>query len=233
MKIHSLPLLCTLFSTLVAFSAQSAVIIAGTRVVYPEKDKEVSLKMTNNGKSPVLIQSWVDSGDRNSRPDDAQAPFTLTPPINRVDPGKGQSLRIRYTGEPLPKDKESIFYLNVLEIPAKVNNAEGKNMLQMAFRSRLKVFFRPDGLAMSASDAQQQVKWSRQGTTVTATNPTPYFINVAYFSDQREGKASIGNGGMIAPGTTKTFTLSHRTDNYFPFIINDFGAMRVMETEKK
>ncbi|QCT21501.1 molecular chaperone [Jejubacter calystegiae] len=233
MKMKLLPTTLALLSTLVAFSAHSAIIIAGTRVVYPEKDKEVSIKMTNNGKAPVLIQSWIDSGDRNSRPDNAQAPFTLTPPINRVDPGKGQSLRIRYTGEPLPKDKESIFYLNVLEIPAKVKNAEGKSMLQMAFRSRLKLFFRPDGLPISASDAQQQVKWSRQGTTVTATNPSPYFINVAYFSDDREGKKSIGSGGMIAPGATKTFTLSRSEGNYYPFIINDFGAMRVIDSEKK
>ncbi len=233
MKIKLLPITLTLLSTLVAFCANSAVIIAGTRVVYPQKDKEVSIKMTNNGKAPVLIQSWIDSGDRHSRPDNAQAPFTLTPPINRVDPGKGQSLRIRYTGEPLPTDKESIFYLNVLEIPAKVKNAEGKSMLQMAFRSRLKLFFRPSGLTISASDAQQQVKWSRQGTTVTATNPSPYFINVAYFSDDREGKKSIGNGGMIAPGATKSFTLGRSAGRYYPFIINDFGAMRMIDTEKK
>lgn len=233
MKMKCLPLTIALLSTLVAFSAHSAIIIAGTRVVYPEKDKEASIKMTNNGKAPVLIQSWIDSGDRNSRPDNALAPFTLTPPINRVDPGKGQSLRIRYTGEQLPKDKESVFYLNVLEIPAKVKNADKKSMLQMAFRSRLKLFFRPAGLALSASDAQMQVKWSRQGTMVTAVNPSPYFINVAYFSDDREGKKSIGNGGMIAPGATKTFTLSQHSGNYYPFIINDFGAIRVAETEKK
>ncbi|CAM6188874.1 Pilus assembly protein [Citrobacter sedlakii] len=233
MKMKLLPLIFALFSTLVVFSANSAVIIAGTRVVYPEKDKEVSIKMTNNGKSPVLIQSWIDSGDRHSRPDNARAPFTLTPPINRVDPGKGQSLRIRYTGEALPKDKESIFYLNVLEIPAKVKNAEDKSMLQMAFRSRLKLFYRPSGLAMTASDAQQQVKWTRQGTTVTANNPTPYFINVAYFSEDRDGKVSIGNGGRLAPGEVKTFQLSRAAGNYYPFIINDYGAMRLIETEKK
>lgn len=233
MKKTLLTLTLALLSTLVVFSAHSAIIIAGTRVIYPEKDKEVSIKMTNNGKAPVLIQSWIDSGDRNSRPDEAQAPFTLTPPINRVDPGKGQSLRIRYTGEQLPKDKESIFYLNVLEIPAKVKNTEGKSMLQMAFRSRLKLFYRPAGLTISASDAPQQVKWSRQDTSITATNPSPYFINVAYFSDDREGKKSIGNGGMIAPGSTKTFTLTQSTSNFYPFIINDFGAMRLIENQKK
>ncbi|HFT1960670.1 TPA: molecular chaperone [Enterobacter ludwigii] len=231
MKLPSFIIL--LSSAFLAFSVQSAVIISGTRIIYPEKDKEVSIKMTNNGKSPVLIQSWIDSGDPKSRPDNAQAPFTLTPPINRVDPGKGQSLRIRYTGEALPQDKESIFYLNVLEIPARVNNTEGENVLQMAFRSRLKLFFRPSGLLTHASDAPQQMKWARNGTTITATNPTPYFINIAYFSEDRDGKVSIGSGGMITPGATKTFTLSRNTQNYYPFIINDYGAMRLIETEKK
>lgn len=77
------------------------------------------------------------------------------------------------------------------------------------------------------------MKWARNGTTITATNPTPYFINIAYFSEDRDGKVSIGSGGMITPGATKTFTLSRNTQNYYPFIINDYGAMRLIETEKK
>ncbi|MEN2733548.1 fimbria/pilus periplasmic chaperone [Escherichia coli] len=43
----------------------------------------------------------------------------ITPPIFRMDSKSGQTVRIVYTGESLPKDRESLFYLNVLDIPAK------------------------------------------------------------------------------------------------------------------
>lgn len=36
-----------------------------------------------------------------------------------MEPKSGQTIRIVYTGESLPQDRESLFYLNVLDIPAK------------------------------------------------------------------------------------------------------------------
>ena len=44
-------------------------------------------------------------------------PFTMVPPLFRLDPKKGQMLRIVYTQEPLATDKETLFWLNVLEVP--------------------------------------------------------------------------------------------------------------------
>ena len=109
------------------FSAQSVagVVVTGTRVIYPSNAKEVSVRLDNKGKSPVLIQSWIDSGDASATPENIQVPFILTPPINRVEPSKGQTLRLSYTGGPQPADRESVFWLNILEIPAKPKGKEG------------------------------------------------------------------------------------------------------------
>lgn len=97
----------------------ASVVISGTRVIYSSEAKDVTVKLNNVGKAPVLIQSWIDDGDMTVKPENIRVPFILTPPINRVDPGKGQTLRLSYTGAALPMDKESVFWLNVLEIPAK------------------------------------------------------------------------------------------------------------------
>ncbi|PJI52023.1 molecular chaperone EcpD, partial [Methylobacterium radiotolerans] len=59
-----------------------------------------------------------------------------------------------HTGEPMPQDKESVFWLNVLEIPPK--DKANQNLLQMAFRSRIKLFYRPAGLKGKAEDAPSQ-----------------------------------------------------------------------------
>jgi chaperone protein EcpD len=97
--------------------AFASVVLAGTRVIYPEKEREVTLKLTNEGTSPALVQAWVDDGNANATPDEAKSPFTLVPPLFRLDPKKGQTLRIIYLREPLPSDRESLFWLNVLEVP--------------------------------------------------------------------------------------------------------------------
>jgi chaperone protein EcpD len=48
---------------LLPFSAHASVVIAGTRVVYNATDSEVTLKLSNVGKSPALAQVWLDKGD--------------------------------------------------------------------------------------------------------------------------------------------------------------------------
>lgn len=233
MKRNLLPRLAIILMASISLPANSTVVITGTRVIYPATDKEVTVKMNNNGTSPVLVQSWIDSGDRNSTPENAKAPFFITPPVNRVNAGRGQVLRIRYTGEKLPQDKESLFFLNVLEVPPKVKNAEGQNMLHMAFRSRLKLFFRPAGLAGKPTDAPGKVVWTRSGNNISATNPTPFHINVALFTEDEKGEIPVGEGGIVKPGDVRTFTLSKSARQFYPVIINDYGAMKVIKPTEK
>ncbi|WP_411705940.1 fimbria/pilus periplasmic chaperone [Edaphovirga cremea] len=54
-------------------------VIGGTRVIYPEKEREITVKLTNAGKSPVLAQSWIDDGNVDSKPDNISVPFLLIP----------------------------------------------------------------------------------------------------------------------------------------------------------
>lgn len=209
--------LCTL-STYVS----AGMVISGTRVIYPAESKEVTVKMTNDGKAPVLVQSWIDTGDVNAKPETIHAPFVLTPPINRVDPGKGQTLRLVYTGENLPDKKESLFYLNVLEIPAKNKTGKDDNYLQVAFRTRIKLFFRPQGLVGDANTAAEEIQWSSAGNVLNAKNPTAYFISLATISVN--GKEVEGK--MIAPGSTEQFSLPSRAGNKINVaFVNDYGAV--------
>ncbi len=54
------------------------------------------------------------------------------------------TLRIIYTGPPLAADRESLFWMNVKTIPSVDKNAlNGRNVLQLAILSRMKLFLRP------------------------------------------------------------------------------------------
>jgi P pilus assembly chaperone PapD len=215
--------------------AQASVVIAGTRVIYDAKDTEVTVKLTNNGKLPTLTQIWLDKGDPKAAPSAIDVPFTITPPIARIDPGKGQTLRILYTGEALPKDRESVFWLNVLDVPPKPPADEADiNRLQMAFRTRIKLFYRPEGLKGRVEDAPGQLSWrviqAGGHTALEAHNPTPYYVSFRALELVGGGKtATFEDGGMVDPGETRSFPLAgdvyQGADAKVRYhVINDYGG---------
>ncbi len=200
-----------MFSLLMYSQAKAGVVITGTRLVYPASQKEVTVKLNNNGARPVLVQSWVDDGDIKSSPTSSKAPFVLSPPVSRIDPDKGQSLRLMFTGSGLPTSKESVFWLNVLEVPPKAEGPVDLNVLQMAFRSRIKIFYRPDGLPGNASDAPQQVQWkvvtADKGFALQAFNPTAYHVSQVALTLSVGNQRYESENGMVGPGETKVFAL--------------------------
>ncbi|CAE6871099.1 putative fimbrial chaperone YadV [Paraburkholderia aspalathi] len=218
--------------------ADASVVIGATRVIYAAPAREATIKLTNEGSAPALIQAWIDVGDMQTAPAAISAPFLVTPPIARIDPGKAQTLRLFYIGDPLPTNRESVFYFNVLEIPPKPDSAQApQNLMQLAFRSRIKLFFRPEGLPGSAAEAPAQIHWrllrSASGElTLEANNPTAYHVSfttlrVTHGADTIGGAAD--DGGMVAPGETHRFTLRGKVPATGPLTVsyhalNDYGG---------
>ena len=237
-------LLCAMGAALIALStvvgtASASVVIAGTRVVFPAANGEVTVRLNNDGKTPALVEAWIDAGNPDSTPDTARVPFLITPPLVRMNAGKGQSLRIVYTGQPLPMDRESLFWLNVLEIPPKpvAKPGEEQNTLQFAVRSRLKLFFRPAGMTTGdAPDAPRQVTWSvvadGAGYALQAHNPTPYHITFSQVSLDVDQTRYTLDSGMVAP--LSSLRLPIRKLSHAPAAgtsvdyttIDDFGAAK-------
>jgi chaperone protein EcpD len=194
-------------------TSQASVVIASTRVIYDAQESEVTLKLTNEGTAPALVQTWIDKGDARAAPSTIEVPFTVVPPIARIDPTKGQTLRIAYTGEALPQDKESVFWLNVLEVPPKpTGDAADANQMQLAFRSRIKVFFRPSGLKGSSEDAPALVVWRLYCSTgpcrLEASNPTAYHVSFTSIDVSAGDKvATFDEGAMVGPGEREVLPL--------------------------
>jgi chaperone protein EcpD len=201
------------FGLAAVLPAHASVVIAGTRVIYNAGEREVTVKLRNEGPLPALTQVWLDKGDPSASPTTTSVPFTVTPPMARIDPAKGQTLRIFHTGEPMPQDRESVFWLNVLEVAPTARDQADANKLQLAFRSRIKLFFRPAGLAGKAQEAPARIEWrlrSEGGQSVLeARNPTPYHVSFALLEVRGAGaSARFDAGGMVAPGETRTFPLT-------------------------
>jgi len=193
--------------------ANAGIVIDTTRVVYPAARREVTVNIRNTSQAPSLVQAWLDTGDANSKPDEVAVPFVLTPPLFRLDPTKSQSLRLVYTQEPLPKDRESLFWLNVLDIPPRAaTSPERPNQLEMAFKHRMKLFFRPAGLNGSPADAPAKMSWklaTGEGKLVAieVNNPTPFHVSLVKVTVTVAGKPVAFKSDMVAPFASRRLEL--------------------------
>lgn len=224
-----------------SFHSSADVVISGTRIIYQQSMKDVIVNMSNRGKNPLLLQIWLDDGRANINPQELKLPFVITPPITRIDPEKGQSVRIAYLQQPLPQDRESLFWFNVLEIPKKSATKEGEsqNQLQLAFRTRIKMFFRPDGLKGTPAEAMKQVKWSQtlQGgkLSVVGRNDSPYNVSISSATFKVGGKKYEINTHSIKPFTSETMSingLTNMVNGEVEYIaINDYGGTEKITTK--
>jgi chaperone protein EcpD len=221
--------------------AHASIVINGTRIIYPAQEREVTVSLSNNGSAPRLLQVWVDDGDPQQSAYTAKAPFLVTPPMSRVDPHRGQTLRLMFTGSDVPQDRETTYWLNVLEVPPKPKNGDGgqNNYLQFAVRSRLKIFYRPKDLPGDPATAVEQLQWRlvRDGSGYAAECTNPGAYNVSFGAVNLKGvdveKTLEPKGGMCPAKGKRSFPLKgdpvQAGGRLSLAWINDFGGFEPYE----
>lgn len=171
-------LLCVLF----AAPLYAGVMAASTRLVYTEGQREKTLMLVNTNTYPVIIQSWIDNGEGN--PDFAHAPFVIIPAVFRLEPGERQGLRVIYNQEKLPADRESVFWINLYEIPPLEGKKSDDARLTLAMNTQLKLFWRPKTLSTTLEESAKKLTFRLRQESgswgIECDNPSP--LNVSFTS---------------------------------------------------
>ncbi len=206
-----------------ATQVQAGIVLNTTRVVYPAEDKEVSLVVHNTGTSDILAQSWLEADGENAEA--AVSSFVVTPALARMSGNAKQLVRIIYSGEGMAKDRESVLWLNVQEIPQSAK----ENELQIAIRQRIKLFYRPQGLSDEPLKAAQALQWRVLDGHLEVNNPGPYHVSTIKLEARQQGHQVLQeNSLMLAPMQRRQLPLSRSAQGGpldLTFIsINDFGA---------
>lgn len=209
----------------------AGVTIDGTRIIFPSNAKSVSVQLRNALNSPALIQTWIDDGDLNTIPEADKIPFVLTPPLSRVEPNKGQIIRIIPTSSSgLPQDRESLFWFNILDIPPDDPQYADKNILTFNVRTRIKLFYRPSNLKMALNTAYSSIKTDYNSALkeITVINPTPYFITITQIDFKANSQSSSFNQAiMLDPFSQQKlekFKLNFSPEKFSYQIVNDMGG---------
>ncbi len=199
-----------------ALAAMAAVCAPAYAAVVPDavhfhflaKEQELTVRLSNQGNSAALVQAWIDDGDADSTPETAAAvPFVIRPPVARVNAGAEKVLRIVAAGAPAASDRETMYFFNLLDVPATTQGADA--VLNLIVRSRFSLTYRPEGLtAAGAIKAAEELRWSLardgQDWSLHAENPTPYYVNLTGIGDKERISAS-----RVAPFSSGTYRLSH------------------------
>ncbi|BCT93065.1 putative fimbrial chaperone YadV [Lysobacter helvus] len=220
-------------AVLPARPAVASVVVSATRVVHEGDARDASIRLTNKRNGPALVEVWVERAAVDAAPGQPPA-FVPEPPLFRIESGRGQVVRLQRTQAPLPADRESLFWLHVLDVPPNpVDAADAR--LKIAVRSRLKLFHRPDGLAGSAAKAPDRLQWELQANAAGSPvlrirNPTAFHVTIATIGDD----VLAMNGEMVAPFDVLAFPLDgERAKAWQPghavrfAFINDAGGEEV------
>lgn len=226
-----------LLSGLLLFSASSlaGIAIDVTRVIFTASDdgtgKSVGITSTASSLTPYLVKIQI---LQNPYSDNTNTPFLVTPSLFRLEPNTTNQIRIMKKVGSLPEDKESVFYLRTIAVPtsekgltAPKSNIDGA--VQVSTGNVIKLFYRPNNLAMTQQYAMKTLRFSASSNGVKIDNPSPYFITL---NSLKVGNTAIplsikkGNS-MIAPFSSLTYTTTVRQGKVEWEAINDYGGSEV------
>ncbi|HCL5252127.1 TPA: fimbrial chaperone [Salmonella enterica] len=205
------------FNTTLSFAG---IVVGGTRVIFHSDSPDTTISVYNKETAiPYLIQVWVDPFDKN---DKSKPPFTAIPPVSRLEPSQEKILRLIKTSGELPKDRESVFWLNVKNIPPS-SNKKDVSSLEIAIKTRIKLFWRPASIKLTPEKAVPNVKFSRQGNELIMENRNP--IHISIMSVEVDGKDVPVD--MIKPFEILHLPLPAGVSGHSVVwhFINDYGAI--------
>ncbi|HEK1094868.1 TPA: fimbria/pilus periplasmic chaperone [Proteus mirabilis] len=222
-----------IFLTVHINNAWSAIALDRTRIIFGSNNKSVALTITNkNSQLPYLAQGWVE----NEQGVKVSSPFTVLPPVQRLEPEKTSQIRIEALPEinMLPKDRESLFYFNLREIPPKTDKP---NVLQLALQSKIKLFYRPIEIAPTTTEImndpwQNKLEILKKENDFILSNPTPFYITI--IGATKKDGTRISNkfeAILLPPFQTATLGLpiNKLGNNPRLIYINDYGGRIELE----
>lgn len=210
--------LISFFFTCSVLADSKGISLDVTRVIFDSEGDSVSFTVRNTSSDMVLLLKSTVNDYFNS---DAKIPFFITPPLNRIDVNNNVQFRVNKldSAMELPKDRESLFAINVLAIPPEKDGSS----VQIGLNTRIKLIYRPHEINNKSviEDLPEKLTFTKHTDTIEIKNPTPYFITIGQMSFN--GLPAKGAATMLKPFSESVIHEKNVKTLSFS-IINDYGA---------
>lgn len=215
-------IMCGLLGLFCLSQANAGVTVGATRVIFASDMKETSLSVNNTGSDSVfLVRSWISNFDEVNK---SAVPFISTPPLFRIEKNQNSIIRIALkSGAGLPKDRESIYWMNVLVIPPTQSKNEDVGRLQFSVNNRLKLIYRPEALNnKDLKDIYTKIKFTRTGEGLTVSNSTPYYVS---FGKITINNSQVKDNVMVPPLGSIVIKQAPSGSDISWTVIDDYGGV--------
>lgn len=199
-----------------------------TRYIFPGDRESLTITVKNNDKERTFGgQAWVDNiVEKDTRPT-----FVVTPSFFKVKANGQQTLRVIKASDHLPQDKESVYWLNLQDIPPALKGSG----LAIALRTKLKLFYRPAALVAGRKGAEEGISLqTRPDGKTLLVNTTPYIYAIGGLLDAKDKAVSVDNDAaqkllMFMPGDEVVVKGAVAKVSS----LNDYGALQTWTIGKK
>ncbi len=210
-------------------AAAGGVSIDTTRIIYQTDSHAASTSVRNSSRKAVYLIQVTVSADPDRK---KAAPFVVTPPLFRLEPGIQNQVRIIKTSKALPADRESLFWFTAQAIPlspepGNVTRQQITGGVQIAIANTIKLMYRPSGLPVSSEQGFGSLRFKPTAEGITVTNPSPYYIT---FSSLKVGGQELmtkqQKENMVSPFSALSFPFkgAHYPAKVSWTVINDLGG---------
>ncbi|EPJ8536288.1 MULTISPECIES: molecular chaperone [Providencia] len=152
------------------------------RLTYVTGEKSVSVSLRNVSTHAYLIQAnmqWLDERTGiNILNKSERIPFTVTPPLHKLNGGEYYSWRIMFTGQTqnLPSDRESVFLVQLKAIPSTERQIEQSLQFTVTRSLLFKVYYRPVELKeITLEQVAENLSFQREKNALVVKNNSPIY----------------------------------------------------------
>lgn len=227
---------CLIISLWLCNDATAGVMPSRSRIVYTEKMREQSLMLVNTNAYPVIVQTWVDNGQ--GTPDVSNIPFVSVPSVFRLEPQSIKGIRILYNGSPVPRNRESLYWFNIYEIPPDKKDSAVENSVLVTMNTQIKLFYRPAGINVTPEEAMPKITCTRNDKrSLLCHNPSPIHLSVIALK-ARHGGITLNSQDadlLISPFSDKIYHLNKVLPDKFSVefsYINDAGEQHTWNSSR-
>lgn len=211
---------------LTANNAFAALALDATRYVYKGDAQFISAIANNESEEEFGAQVWVE----NIIEKDTRPTFVATPSFFKVDGNGKQVFRVMKVSDHMPSDKESIYWLNLQEIPKKRVGSG----LTMAIRTQVKLIYRPAALVEGRAGAEKNLTVEHLPGEQWLVNGTPYIFAIGSVMDTNNKAISFSQEDsdkltMFMPGERVNVT-GRRVKSVHA--LSDYGSLETYELKQ-
>ena len=178
---------------------QSGVMPSQSRVIFNASDRMQSLMLVNTNSYPVVVQTWADNGEGD--PDVKNIPFIILPPVFRLETGDVRGIRIVKNETSLAQDRESLFWLNIYEMPPDTR-MDKENSVLVTMNTQIKIIYRPALVTTTPAESLAKLRCALQiKGLLKCSNHSANYLSISSISylDKENRVHSVKNGMLTFP----------------------------------